>query len=364
MCNNYIYSNRLYTMEFLINNIGHILSIIGLVVTLYTFYKVRRAKFILIKKEEKLLIDNVNGYDLKYENILVTKKLFYNNIILCYLGAKDTKKDEIEVPLTIQSIDENLNFIDFKVIKTTANFNPRVILRDKKIQIVNNSFHNGDVINLEILTESDNNSIYINKRFLNVKSTTDNFIDNKNNITSMVTSILLIFFFSILSYYTVDNYQDYENNVKYFNTKYYYKGYLVSEDRNYISGRIADSIFFEEPSVKKILTKDTFYNNDDYEKHIKTRDSIMLFKPSILSEKKIKELTQKNELEMDKVYKISNELKISVNNPYAKTLLRKITDIGLFCLLFVCLIISLISLINSIINIRYVTIVRNFIKKG
>src|SRR5690606_26025219 len=175
---------------------------------------------------------------------------------------------DIKIPLTIEGIGENARILDFKVNKTTKNFKPTVKLKDNKIEIHNETFHNEDTIDIGVYLESFNTKLKLNQRFLNVNSNIKEFYDNKKNFVAFFSILLIMLFFAKLIFNSYKENSVTEKEYYFYNTEFKYDKILIKDDENdFNDSSLADSLYFD--NLKKtnsyydtILDKDGYSNLD------------------------------------------------------------------------------------------------------
>lgn len=319
-------------MELLSDLIGHFLAIISIIISVYCFLVVRRPKFIVITKRDEKIVTHYNTINLMFKDDVLTSNLYYQKLVICYLGVSDTKDEDKKIPVTIYSNDSNTNFHDVEILRKSPTFEPTINVKENAIEIESSLIKNGDAVELNFLALSSNPKFLIKHRYHNVDSKTKYFVDDNKRLSHFfIWSILLIVIFFTL--YSIKENIDIRHAGKAdYLIEYNFQGYKVREKYQWKSDSKVDSLFVDaykrrynfkdSPTISikdKLTPKEAIIevNNIFKEMDHKTKvlDSLKNIYPSKVASATIKNLERQGSFKFGEEVDVNNDLKITVYNP-------------------------------------------------
>lgn len=368
-------------MEFLSDFLSHFWAVASIIITIYCFLTVRRPKFIVVNKKNSLIVDNQNNLNIKLAENKLNSNLYYEHFLLCYIGANDARETDMEMPLSIKSFDDNVNFYKLEILKTSSTFSPKLKITCNAIEILSQSIKNGDTLELHFYADSNNGKFYLEHRYLNVDKKIKYF--NEKSSRSNFFGWIIVLIFSVFMIYIVqDNYLNRHRYKGDYIAEYYFQGYKISEERQWQSDAKVDSLFKDaherraaieaqykrefkdesaDESVLESLSTDLHELSLELGNYGKYYDSLYLIRPSILADSVYKSLSASNRLKFGDEVNVNNDLKIVFRNPKKDSFFSIVGFFVIYLLLLILVSVSLRACTVIAVELYYVNKVKKYI---
>ncbi len=357
-------------MELLSDFIGHFLAIISIIISVYCFIVVRRPKFIIITKRDEKIVTHYDSINLKFKDDVLISNLYYQKLLLCYLGVNDTKDEDKDIPVTIYSNDSNTKFYDVDILRKSHTFEPTINVKENAIEIESTLIKNGDAVELNFLAISSSPKFLIKHRYHNVDSKTRYFVDDKKRLSHFIiwsVTLLMIFFMLYEIKKNIDTRHDGKAD---YIIEYNFQGYKVNEKYQWRSDSKVDSLyvdaykrrnnFKDSPTVslkekltpqEALIEVQNIFKEMDYKTQI--LDSLKNISPSKIALATIKKLETQGNLKFGNEVDVNNDLKITVHNPKVDSVWDIVKYIGFIIFFLILSIVPIYGFSTRLIELIY-----------
>lgn len=183
--------------------------VISIAIPIFSYFWVKKSKFYFLQKiKVKLYADIIKvfpGISIKYHDTDIQENLILISGTIMLKGHYDIKPEDIDIPLYIQSDDENAVWQEFSIDSSNNDFNPSFSIEGRRITIKKSLLKKNDYFTFWGLIDSKSSVIHIGHRIYNLPSETILLDQAQQNsykkgiiLYSISSFVLLIFSYFII----------------------------------------------------------------------------------------------------------------------------------------------------------------------